>query len=106
MLATGLNGAATRTAAAAVEAAVSVDDRPALRDPVRPVVTADARRTDAAPRSLAPTRDDEPVESAGAAEASAQVPNPIATPIPSATARPPTRPIIAAFVIVSGPLSA
>jgi hypothetical protein len=42
-------------------------------------------------------------ESAGAAEAGAQVKKPITAPTPSAAAKPPTRPTHAAVVIVTEP---
>jgi hypothetical protein len=60
-----------------------------------------ARRAGEAFRSSA--RADESAESAGAAEAGAQVKKPITAPTPSAAAKPPTRPTHAAVVIVTEP---
>jgi hypothetical protein len=60
-----------------------------------------ARRAGDAFRSSA--RADEFAESAGAAEAGAQVKKPITAPTPSAAAKPPTRPTHAAVVIVTEP---
>jgi hypothetical protein len=85
-----LTGATLDAAAAAGRAAVRG----------RSLLTA-ARRAGEAFRSSA--RADESAESAGAAEAGAQVKKPITAPTPSPAAKPPTRPTHAAVVIVTEP---
>jgi hypothetical protein len=89
------------TLAGATLDAAAATGRAAVRD--WSPLTAARRAGDAFRSSARADEFAEFAESAGAAEAGAQVKKPITAPTPSAAAKPPTRPTHAAVVIVTEP---